>query len=434
MRGLLSIDIIIAFSTILLMLVWLQSYALSDLSEAKEFGSLSQLKAASIFAGTEINGFYAAGARMGSYLYPYNYTIRLFPGFIYNTTLAVNNGMLSKSYLEGTAASAETSGYRVTPQVVYSQTGNKVTYNTSWDDLRDSDGDGLLGWQERMYGTNLYLNDSDGDSLSDGREVGVVAPATYTSPINPDTDRDGLKDGVEVTLGTNPLNADTDGDRIMDGAEVNGFEWNLMVVRTDPKKNDTDGDGAYDGGEAYLDPFSGGTNPTAANLPSPLTTVFRHCNKNCYTDIQLVLGPHRFTIRLGGGYGALCSNSQSSKIAVYDTATSTLKSYVYKSLTIGACSPSTFNTNSPPYYVFVPEKIYPGSNADVGSNATEVLLVSGSDYCASYQLDASATACDTSLAPNNKWAGQEVYATSQQITGWSNGLVIGSGGGGFDLI
>ena len=43
--------------------------------------------------------------------------------------------------------------------------------------------------------------DSDGDGLSDGVEVHVY----HTSPTNGDTDGDGYSDGVEVKMGTNPL-------------------------------------------------------------------------------------------------------------------------------------------------------------------------------------------------------------------------------------
>ena len=47
-----------------------------------------------------------------------------------------------------------------------------------------------------------------------------------------DSDSDGLKDGVEKTIGTDPLNPDSDGDGIPDGVEAPGG------VTTD-----TDGDG-----------------------------------------------------------------------------------------------------------------------------------------------------------------------------------------------
>ena len=64
-----------------------------------------------------------------------------------------------------------------------------------------------------------------------------------TSPTDPDTDRDGLWDGVELNGDTgwvlNPTDPDHDGDGIQDGREVGHFF-------TDPTNPDTDGDGTGD--------------------------------------------------------------------------------------------------------------------------------------------------------------------------------------------
>lgn len=55
-----------------------------------------------------------------------------------------------------------------------------------------------------------------------------------------DADRDGLRDGDEVTVGTNPRKPDTDGDGTRDGAENAGY------IR------------AYDGETVTIDRFTGG--------------------------------------------------------------------------------------------------------------------------------------------------------------------------------
>lgn len=57
-----------------------------------------------------------------------------------------------------------------------------------------------------------------------------------------DSDRDGLNDDQEKTLGTDPNNADTDGDGVSDYNEV-------MIYHTDPLNPDSDGDGWTDGEE-----------------------------------------------------------------------------------------------------------------------------------------------------------------------------------------
>jgi hypothetical protein len=80
----------------------------------------------------------------------------------------------------------------------------------------DTDGDGLSdGVEVNQYGTDPRNKDTDGDTLTDGREVNDL----HTSPKNPDSDGDGLTDNVEVSTGSNPLAADSDGDGIVDGAD-----------------------------------------------------------------------------------------------------------------------------------------------------------------------------------------------------------------------
>ena len=56
-----------------------------------------------------------------------------------------------------------------------------------------------------------------------------------------DTDKDGLTDEHERSIGTDPLDKDTDNDGLMDGAEGK--------LGADPKNYDTDGDGFADGSE-----------------------------------------------------------------------------------------------------------------------------------------------------------------------------------------
>jgi eukaryotic-like serine/threonine-protein kinase len=86
-----------------------------------------------------------------------------------------------------------------------------------------------------MAATAYAQGDDDTDGLSNQQEVQLG-----TDPKNPDTDGDGLSDGVEVNqYGTNPKIQDTDGDTLSDGKEVN-------ELKTSPLNKDTDGDGLYD--------------------------------------------------------------------------------------------------------------------------------------------------------------------------------------------
>ncbi len=125
-------------------------------------------------------------------------------------------------------------------------------------DPSDPDGDGLPTVQEGPIGTNPNDPDSDDDGLSDGVEVTTHG----TLPLNPDTDGDGLLDGAEVnTHGTDPLDADTDNDGLSDGQEVEGVKIRerfeicgkkakkSITVTTNPLVKDTDKDGLSDGKE-----------------------------------------------------------------------------------------------------------------------------------------------------------------------------------------
>jgi len=88
--------------------------------------------------------------------------------------------------------------------------------------------------------------DSDRDGLTD-----VEEGKWRTNPFDPDTDKDGLKDGEEVyTYKTDPLNPDSDADLLKDGEEVHKYT-------TNPNKADTDDGGVIDGHEVLED----GTDP-----------------------------------------------------------------------------------------------------------------------------------------------------------------------------
>lgn len=200
------------------------------------------------------------------------------------------------------------------------EVGNDATLNLGDTNPldADTDNDGIADGAE-LLGEDGMPNsgdetdpldpDSDNDGLTDGLEIGVTVPvaggtsddagipfagtdpaspnftadsdpATTTDPTDPDSDDDGLQDGVEDANGdgstnlpiiggtgtmgmgeTDPNNADSDGDGLTDGNEADGSGIMAGIGTTDPLDTDTDDGGVDDGTEVLTD----GTNPTAGN-------------------------------------------------------------------------------------------------------------------------------------------------------------------------
>ncbi|MEM2445528.1 MAG: hypothetical protein QW734_02580 [Candidatus Bathyarchaeia archaeon] len=94
----------------------------------------------------------------------------------------------------------------------------------------DSDGDGLPDMDELRNCLNPcnptdVHKDYDNDGLTNLEEINYK---TYM--FNPDSDDDGLGDGVEVKIFlTDPMNWDTDGDHISDGIEASWTGLNALV-------------------------------------------------------------------------------------------------------------------------------------------------------------------------------------------------------------
>lgn len=136
----------------------------------------------------------------------------------------------------------------------------------------DSDGDGLLDSEEDVNGNGIVdvdpasglpietdptLKDSDGDGLSDYAERKL---STINDAFDPnddsdsrcpegaeelDRDRDGLLDCEEVIKGTNYYNPDTDSDGIPDGIE--------FYMGSNPLEEDDSADSDFDGYPDWLE-------------------------------------------------------------------------------------------------------------------------------------------------------------------------------------
>jgi len=135
---------------------------------------------------------------------------------------------------------------------------NLMEYNA-----RDSNGDGVVDSRS----TDPLDPDTDNDGLKDGIEVmgweilvvnrGVNRIWVTSNPGDYDSDDDGLSDWTEFSelcaQGSNASNDDTDGDGLKDNEEAGGdFEWYGVPYFTDPCMFDTDNDGLEDGEEVTL--------------------------------------------------------------------------------------------------------------------------------------------------------------------------------------
>jgi len=81
----------------------------------------------------------------------------------------------------------------------------------------DTDGDGLADWEEKIVGTDLNKPDTDDDGLWDGVEIKLHK----TDPLKFDTDGDGLSDSLEVTAWkSDPFKKDTNNNGIDDFDEI----------------------------------------------------------------------------------------------------------------------------------------------------------------------------------------------------------------------
>lgn len=147
-----------------------------------------------------------------------------------------------------------------TPRVLRTDTGVSLVLDATRDrELLESDG--LVG---STFGPADFLGvgrwqiilrdhgEGEGGVVHEAR----ILVAARSSPALPDTDLDGLEDGLERSAhGTFPVLADVDADLLLDGEEVAWQDVAFVIdgipstrtIRTDPLDFDTDDDGLPDG-------------------------------------------------------------------------------------------------------------------------------------------------------------------------------------------
>ncbi len=115
-----------------------------------------------------------------------------------------------------------------------------------WSEDEDRDYDGLIDWYEWAFGTDQDDPDSDGDGLADGLEVPDPESGAVDTdfdgaidPLDDDDDDDGLPTAVEAF-------EDADGDNVLDRDVDGDGLWNHRDL-------DSDGDGYLDRDEGAED-------------------------------------------------------------------------------------------------------------------------------------------------------------------------------------
>jgi 2',3'-cyclic-nucleotide 2'-phosphodiesterase (5'-nucleotidase family) len=127
--------------------------------------------------------------------------------------------------------------------------------------------------------------DTDDDGVADDAEDSngnQIVDAGESNPCNPDSDGDGIRDGVELGI-TTPI-TDPDGDGPMEGTDTAAFVADAdPSTTTDPTDPDSDGDGFSDGAEDLnfngrldaeeSDPNDLTSRPRSVQVPLPLWSL-----------------------------------------------------------------------------------------------------------------------------------------------------------------
>jgi hypothetical protein len=155
---------------------------------------------------------------------------------------------------------------------------NSVEMSIGTDPFKvDSDEDGLSDWEDKIkWGLDPLDDDSDNDGVGDGDEV-----------LAPDSDGDGLIDGVETNTGVfiSKLNTGTDPNKVDSDGDGLGDSFEVTKLGTDPNKEDSDNDGFSDSFEVNtgFDPTLGTSTPdTLSSIRTAVEFRFNAANGVSY--------------------------------------------------------------------------------------------------------------------------------------------------------
>ena len=96
-----------------------------------------------------------------------------------------------------------------------------------YEDVVDTDEDGIPDGYEYLIGTNANMKDTDGDGFADGYEVFVLCTNPTVFDENHDFDGDELGNLEELERGTNPYLKDSDFDGINDNEDAEPTKTNV---------------------------------------------------------------------------------------------------------------------------------------------------------------------------------------------------------------
>lgn len=143
-----------------------------------------------------------------------------------------------------------------TNEPLANQGNNTASVITTINGCPDLDQDGVISILDVSVAAASYpkslgdpgynpLADQDGDNTISVLDLGSIAQHLGEFCSGVDSDNDGLANSDEAIFGSNPNNPDTDGDGLPDGIDVYSFGASPTLV-------DTDGDNYTDGEEAAL--------------------------------------------------------------------------------------------------------------------------------------------------------------------------------------